>query len=270
MTRAPVTPGTGPVAEAVRRQKAYEDARPTMMGRGFHRFSKPFGAAAARVIPPGLMRQGLAAADRAAGLTIPAQITGHDSDDIDACEAAALRVQAWAVGSNAATGALAGWFGAAGMTADIPATITLAARTVRATGAAFGVTGDTDEDRAFRLMVLELAASGADAKRQETLSTIDRMARVLEDPAARIVLEKGGEWISEQVIDRVLRQVGASLGARKAGQVVPVLGGAVAAAVNASFQTDVARAARYAYRLRWLTRRQLLPPPSDAPDKDIA
>ena len=39
----------------------------------------------------------------------------------------------------------------------------------------------------------------------------------------------------------------------------PILGIAVAAVVNASFQTDVARAARYGYRQRWLMARRLLP-----------
>ena len=41
----------------------------------------------------------------------------------------------------------------------------------------------------------------------------------------------------------------------------PPVGGVVAASVNASFQTDVSRAARYAYRQRWLMARQLLPGP---------
>ena len=91
------------------------------------------------------------------------------------------------------------------------------------------------------------------------------MAEWMNTPEGRIVLDKGGEWVSEKVVERIARQLGVNLGSRKAGQVVPIVGGAVAAVVNASFQTDVSRAARYAYRLRWLMARKLLPEPEESP-----
>jgi hypothetical protein len=90
------------------------------------------------------------------------------------------------------------------------------------------------------------------------------MAEWLASPGGRLVLEKGGEWVTEKIVERVARQLGASLAGRKAGQVVPLVGGAFAAVVNASFQTDVSRAARYAYRQRWLMARRLVGGPSDA------
>lgn len=261
--KPPFDPKT--TSDAVRRaldaQRGYENRRQTMLGQGAERVTRPVGGLMARAIPPGLMRKGLQMADRAAGLTIPTEITSHDIDDIDACESAAIRVQAWAAGTNAATGGAAGWFGAAGMTADIPATIALAARNVRATGAAFGFTQDSEEERAYRLVVLELASANAEKARRESLGAINTMATALENPLGRMMIDKGGEWVTEKVVERILRQVGMSLGSRKAAQVVPIIGGAVAAVVNASFQTDVSRAARYAYRLRWLMRRRLLAPP---------
>ncbi|MDU8910536.1 EcsC family protein [Aestuariicoccus sp. MJ-SS9] len=268
---APTDPRTLP-RDAVRRaldaQRAYERRRQTLLGKGAERLTEPVGGLFARAVPPALVRMGLRAADRAAGLTLPAEITSHDINDPDACEAAARRVQAWAVGTNAATGGAAGWFGAAGLTADIPATIALAARNVRATGAAWGFAADSEAERAFRLMVLELASTHAEKTRRETLGALDGMARVLETPAGRMMVDKGGEWVTEKVIERVLRQMGVSLGSRKAAQVVPVIGGAVAAVVNASFQTDVSRAARYSYRLRWLMSRNLLPAPEPAATTD--
>jgi hypothetical protein len=265
MNRPPVDPaGT---SEAVRRaldaQRAYEQRRQTVLGQGAERITRPFGAFMARALPPEVMRRALAMADRVAGLTVPSEIRSHDATDIAACDAVALRVQAWAAGSNAASGGVAGWFGAAGMTADIPATIALAARNVRATGAAYGFVVDDDEERAFRLLVLELASASAERNRQESLGTINRMARAMENPVGRMMIDKGGEWVTEKVVERILRQVGVSLGSRKAAQVVPVIGGAVAATVNASFQTDVSRAARYAYRQRWLMQRRMLPAPPD-------
>jgi hypothetical protein len=267
---APVRPpgrGTADVvAEALRAQRAYEERRSTRFGRGAERFTRPLGGTFARVVPPEMVRAGLRAADGIAGATLP-EIAEHDPDDFAACEAAALKVQAWAAGTNAATGAASGWFGAAGMTADIPATLALAARNVRATGLAYGLRGGGAEETAFRLIVLEAATTHAEDGRRKTLDDLNRMAAWLSSPEGRFVLEKGGEWVTEKVVERVARQLGITFAGRKAGQVVPIVGGAVAAVVNASFQTDVSRAARYAYRQRWLMARRLLPvPPETAQD----
>ncbi|MEM0936634.1 MAG: EcsC family protein [Pseudomonadota bacterium] len=251
------------VSEVLAAQRAYEERRSTRFGRGAERLTAPLGGAFAKLVPPEALRAALRGADTFAGMTL-AEVTAHDISDLDACEAAAMRVQAWAMGSNAATGAAAGWFGAAGMTADIPATIALAARTVRATGCAYGFAESSDEEAAFRLMILEAATMQAEEGRAETLSNLNKMAEWLTTPQGRLVMEKGGEWLTEKVIERVARHLGVSLAGRKAGQVVPIVGGAVAAVVNASFQTDIARAARYGYRQRWLMSRQLLAAPVSA------
>ncbi len=256
--------------EALERQRTFEERKPTRMGRGAERLTAPIGGLVGRLVPPGLVSRGLELADRAAGLTLPDDITRHSPEDLQACEAAARKVQAWAAGANAATGGAAGFFGAAGMTADIPATIALAARNVRATGAAFGFTDDTQEERDWRLVVLQVATSSAESGRADTLNSLNAMAAFLARPEGRLVLEKGGDWLSDKVVERIARQLGVTLAGRKAGQVVPVIGGAVAAVVNASFQTDVSRAARYGYRQRWLMQRRLLEGPAeDARDPDL-
>jgi hypothetical protein len=249
------------VREALRTQREFESRRASRLGRGAERLTAPFGGLLARMIPPRLVAEALRQADRVAGLRLPGEVTGHDRDDIAACDRAALRVQAWAQGSNAATGGAAGWFGAAGLAVDVPATVALAARNVRATGEVYGFGGDDPAEQAFRLMVLEVATAMASERRQETLEGLNALARELTRPGARVVLEEGGRWVTEKIVERIARQLGLSLAARKAGQVVPVVGGVVAATVNASFQADVARAARYAYRQRWLMARKALPAP---------
>ena len=253
--------------EALERQRAYEERRRTRMGRGAERLTAPLGGLVGRLLPPSVVRRGLALADRAMGPTVPRRLMSHATDDLAACERAARQVQAWASGANAATGGASGLFGAAGLTADIPATIALAARNVRATGAAFGFHGDDDEERLYRLMVLEVAASSAGEARQRSIESLNAMAAFLASPEGRMVLDRGGSWVTDKVVERIARQLGVSLAGRKAGQVVPVVGGAVAAVVNASFQTDVSRAARYAYRQRWLIERRMItaePPPAGA------
>lgn len=246
------------LTRVMQRQRDYEDARATRLGQGAERLTAPLSGLLGRAIPPSMLRSALDMADLAAGLTLPSELGRHDPDDLDACEAAALYAQAWAQGLNAASGGVAGAFGMAGMTADIPATLAIAARNVRATGVSYGFMGDEDPERAFRLMVLELASAQAGEKRRETVDNLNVLARHLATPEGRLVLEKTGEWVTDKVVERVARALGLSLASRKAGQVVPVVGGAVAATVNASFQADIARAARYAYRQRWLMARKLL------------
>jgi hypothetical protein len=114
------------------------------------------------------------------------------------------------------------------------------------------------------MMVLEVATATGDKNRTQTLENLNDMARWLNTPEGRLALNKGGEWLMDKVVERVARQLGISLAGRGAARVVPVIGGMVAATVNASFQTDVSRAARYAYRQRWLMARTLLPAPDRA------
>ncbi|RYH12365.1 EcsC family protein [Tropicimonas sp. IMCC6043] len=251
--------------EALQRQRAFEERRPTRMGRGAERLTSPIGGVVSRIVPPGLVRRGLVMADRAAGLTLPREITSHSVEDLEACEQAARRVQGWAAGSNAATGGAAGIFGAPGMVADIPATIALAARNVRATGAAFGFGDDSDEERTYRLLVLQVATASAERGRDDTISSLTDMAAWLASPEGRLVLEKGGQWVTDAVVERIARQLGFSLVGRGGARVVPIVGGVVAATVNASFQTDVSRAARYGYRMRWLMHRRMLEGPAVEP-----
>ena len=46
--------------------------------------------------------------------------------------------------------------------------------------------------------------------------------------------------------------LGVNLSTRKVAQIAPLVGAAIGAGVNAAFQNDVAQAARFAYRARWL------------------
>jgi len=266
MATTPTTTNQTAIERVQKDQRAYEQRRASRMGQGAERLTAPLGNLISKIVPPELVSQALRLADKASGLTIPSEITTHDTNDLDACEAATLRVQAWSQGTNAATGGAAGWFGAAGLTADISATIALAARNVRATGAAYGFTTNNDAEETFRLAILEVATSIASDKREKSIEGINDLARKLNDPKAKFILDKGGEWITEKVVERIARKLGVSLAGRKAGQVVPIIGGAVGATVNASFQSDVSRAARYAYRQRWLMERRMLPAPDTMED----
>lgn len=244
---------------AIEEQREFEEQRSTRLSRGVGSLTAPIGGLIGRLIPPAVFRKGLEAADWAAGISLPSELIAHDIDDITACDAAALRVQVWSQGLNAATGGLAGWFGAAGLTADIPSTLGLAARNVRATGAAYGFVRSDEYERCYRLLVLEVATTQAGNSRREAISRLNSLAKHLDTPEGRAVLDHGVEWVSQNVVERIARQLGVSFSGRKLGQVVPIMGGVVAALVNASFQVDVSRSARYAFRQRWLNERRAIP-----------
>jgi hypothetical protein len=252
------------IDKMMKEQRSFEERRQTRLGRGAERITRPASGLLRRFLPPGAIQRALEAADRGAGMTLPKELKNHDVHDLTTCESAAIRVQAWSAGTNAATGSVAGFFGGVGMTMDIPATITLAARNVRATGLAYGFGKDDEDEALFRLMILELATTNGFEARQDTLGKINGMARQLNEPEVRMVLDKGAEWVVDKVTERVARSLGTDLLSRKAAQVVPIAGGLIAAGINASFQTDVSRAARYAYRQRWLMHRKMIAPPKDA------
>ena len=61
-----------------------------------------------------------------------------------------------------------------------------------------------------------------------------------------------GSGLLQQEARRAAETLGVNLSVRKMAQVAPVVGAAVGASVNAAFQNDVATAARFAFRARWL------------------
>ena len=74
-------------------------------------------------------------------------------------------------------------------------------------------------------------------------------------PAEDVVFMQRSELLSFEELERVVRvatTLGINLSTRKMAQIAPVIGAAVGAGVNAAFQKDVADAAQFAFRARWL------------------
>ena len=120
MSGEPAGPGTGAralseeIREAINSNRKYEEQRSTVLGKGSEALTGPLGGMIAKLVGPDALRRAMSAADSMAGSTLRASLSSHDSQDIAACNTAALRVQAWAQGSNAATGADRGTVDAAG------------------------------------------------------------------------------------------------------------------------------------------------------------
>ena len=239
------------------RLRTYEARELSLFGAGTEALTGGIGRGLGRLIGPQRLKRALESADEASAVFVGSG--DHDTDDLDACDGAARRVQALAQTTSATTGLTAGVLGAAGMTADFVATLTLAARTVRATAVCYGFTdGDTREEQLFRLLVLEAATAMDVSGRDDVLARLRAMALSIETPETPLRPDDV-EWLGEKAADRVARQVTFALAGRSVGRWIPLAGGLFGAVVNASFQSDVARAARYANRLRWLGAREGLP-----------
>ena len=206
-----------------------------------------------RLIPAEAIEVALKGADWAASASIRKAAISHDFSDLTACEEAAAEVRRWALGYAVTGGGAAGAFGAIGLAVDIPATITLALRTARLTGLAYGFGGDSDAERVFILDILQLAGANSTAEKAEALARLEQdRSEIAPESWGKIVRLTGQAAGAQATVHRVAAALGVNLSARKLAQLAPVVGAAVGASVNAAFQNDVALAARHAYRERWL------------------
>lgn len=232
-----------------RDQRTYRNSRPSMLGRGIERLTNPFAKAIASVVPDWLMERVVRGIDSAASAP---QLTkfDHDITDLAACKRAAKRVESRAQAINGATGVAAGFGGALTMGADIPATIAVAVRTIRDTGRAYGFDGAGNGEQLFRMQILELAALNVPEQRDRAIAGIEAAIGPDGDLAA-VDPDRHGSLV-DQAVERVSRAIAFASFRKRAGMVIPVVGSAIGGIVNASFQSDVAKGARFAFQERRL------------------
>ncbi len=241
------------VKRLLRDQDAYRVAGPAAFPRAVRSLSRPIGFLTNRLIPAAVIEAAIRGADWAASGLIRKTAIQHDFSDIDACEEAVAEVRRWALGYAVTGGGAAGAFGALGLALDIPATMTLALRTVRLIGLCYGFGADTEAEQVYILDILQLAGANS---MKEKAEAIERLAKERSDfdgtDWQKIVAMTGQTGGSMAATRRVAATLGVNLSTRKVAQLAPVIGAAVGAGVNAAFLNDVAAAARFAYRERWL------------------
>ena len=230
-------------------QKAYRRSKPAILGRGIRRLTNPVGHAIASAIPKSVVETVLKGIDRATEMRALGDMS-HDPSDFAAARGAARSIERMARTINAGSGAAAGLGGALTASADIPATIALALRNIRDTGRAYGFEGDGTRERLFRLQVLEIAALDDHDEKIERLDAIE--ADITAPGDLTPIATKNIEPVVDQVVERVSRAIAFASVRRRLGMVVPLVGSAVGGFVNAQFQRDVSRAARYAFQARRL------------------
>ena len=243
-----------PYVEAVlTEQDAYREAAPSLLPKAVRSVAKPVAFLTNRLIPGEVIEAAIRGADWAASSSIRKAALDHDFSDLESCDEAATEVRRWALGYAVTGGGAAGAFGALGLAIDVPATVALALRTARLTGLCYGFGGDGEAERVYILDILQLAGANSRDERDEAIARLAKERREFgRDDWQKIVQLTGQTTGSVAATQRVAATLGVNLSTRKMAQIAPFIGAAVGAGVNAAFQNDVATAARFAYRARWL------------------
>ena len=241
------------IATVLEEQDAYRQAPPSVLPRAVRSVAAPFSALTNRLIPAEVVEAAIRGADWVAAASIRNRTLAHDFSEIRACDLAADEVRRWTLGYAVTGGGAAGALGAAGLVFDIPATITLALRTARLTGLAYGFGGDGSREQTYILDILQLAGANSRAERDAALENLAAgRAEFAREDWQRISEMTGHASGTVAATRRVAIVLGINLSTRKVAQVAPVVGAAIGAGVNAAFQNDVAMAAKFAFRARWL------------------
>ena len=251
----------------VRLIKEWKNGEPSVVSQGIGTVLYPLTWMAEKVIPEAAIRGLLDFSSTIAewltdtsDILRDGRVTSVEklkTKDLKLSDELANEVHSWAIGIAAAEGGFAGSFGLPGMAADVPAIITLALRTIHKIGVCYGFEVKTKEDRDFILGIM--AASGANDMREKlaALATL----RSIEVTIAKQTWKKMAETAAQKQMSKeaaiiglknLAKQLGVHLTKRKALQTIPIIGGAVGAAVNGSYIRDVGWAARPAFQERWL------------------
>ncbi|MBF0280451.1 MAG: EcsC family protein [SAR324 cluster bacterium] len=177
--------------------------------------------------------------------------------DLGLSDKLANDVHNWAIGLASLEGGASGAVGWFGMAVDIPTIITLALRTIHKIGACYGYERESKEDGEFILAIL--SASGANNMEQKitALTSLRSIEKMIASQTWAALSQKAVEnKISQEAaavsIKALASQLGVNLTRRKVLQVIPAVGAAVGASVNAWYIKEVGWTARRAFQERWL------------------
>ena len=248
----------------------WEKAPPSAISKALGFFSAPLTWAAKQVIPDDMLEKALQAAFGAAGafsgsddLVKEAALLGFEAASVRELQKAPLHVSdglaqnvsTWAKGLAAAEGAATGVSGLPGLAVDIPAIIVLAIRTIRKIGFCYGFDTSLEEERPFVLQVLSAGAANTIEEKNQAVAAAggfrgsEGREKALTSDNERFIFSKEGFTAA---VRNLAKQLAINLTKRKAAQTIPLIGGGVAAAMNALFISDIAEAATRLFQKRHL------------------
>lgn len=186
-----------------------------------------------------------------------AKISELQAKDLHLSDNLANNVHNWAIGIAAGEGAVAGVTGIGGIVADIPALITMSFRTIHKIGLCYGFECKSEQDKQFVLGILSIAGANTLTEKTTSLALLQKINIMIARNTWKSLTEKAmtnkyGVEAAIITIRSVANQLGINITRRKAAQAIPIIGGAVGAAINTAFINDIAWAARRSFQERWL------------------
>ena len=256
--------------------KAWENEEPGVVSKTFGKLLSPVGKLISVVVPEKVIESAINAANAAAQyLTDTADVLRDGNvesieelrtKDLKLCDQMADSVHNWAVGIATAEGVAGGFVGLPGLVADIPFITTLALRTIHKIGVCYGYVADAnneEEEKAFVLGVLAAANASTLGEKAGFILGLKQISVLIQRNAWKKLAEMGSaNLLAKSIVSvrQAAKLIGVNLTKRKASQSIPFIGGAVGAALNASFINDIAWAARRSYQRRWLEENKVIEP----------
>ena len=256
--------------------KAWENEEPGVVSKTFGKLLSPVGKLISVVVPEKVIESAINAANAAAQyLTDTADVLRDGNvesieelrtKDLKLCDQMADSVHNWAIGIATAEGAAVGATGLPGIAADIPFITTLALRTIHKIGVCYGYVADAsnaEEEKAFVLGVLAAANASTLGEKAGFILGLKQISVLIQRNAWKKLAEMGSaNLLAKSIVSvrQAAKLIGVNLTKRKASQSIPFIGGAVGAALNASFINDIAWAARRSYQRRWLEENKVIEP----------
>ena len=256
--------------------KAWENEEPGVVSKTFGKLLSPVGKLISVVVPEKVIESAINAANAAAQYLTDTDDVLRDgkvesieelrTKDLKLCDQMADSVHNWAVGIATAEGVAGGFVGLPGLVADIPFITTLALRTIHKIGVCYGYVADVsnaEEEKAFVLGVLAAANASTLGEKASFILGLKQISLLIQRNAWKKLAEMGSaSFLAKSIVSvrQAAKLIGVNLTKRKASQSIPFIGGAVGAALNASFINDRAWAARRSYQRRWLEDNKVIEP----------
>ena len=176
--------------------------------------------------------------------------------DMKLCDSLADTAHDRAIAMAAAEGGVTGATGLIGIAVDVPTLMTLALRTIYQTALCYGFELKGEEGRHVVLRVFSVASANSLKEKEAALVSLVAIKQMLQQQTWSQIQQAAFATMGKEALMVALKdlagQLGINLTKRKALNIVPIVGAAVGAAVNASFIKDVGWAARRTFQEMWL------------------
>jgi uncharacterized protein (DUF697 family) len=176
--------------------------------------------------------------------------------DMKLCDRLANTTHDRAIAMAAAEGGVTGASGLIGVAVDVPTLMTLALRTIYQTALCYGFELKGEEGRHVVLRVFGVASANSLREKEAALISLVAIKQMLQQQTWAQIQQTAFASMGKEALVVAMKELASQLGInltkRKALTIVPFVGAAVGAAVNASFIKDIGWAARRTFQEMWL------------------